>query len=59
MQTVKIVSCFGSQVDESTVIALNSEQKVLPFDMLNEMNKAVKEGVVLEKAVSMHHNLCY
>eukprot|EP00571_Detonula_confervacea_P007852 CAMPEP_0172328136 /NCGR_PEP_ID=MMETSP1058-20130122/60192_1 /TAXON_ID=83371 /ORGANISM="Detonula confervacea, Strain CCMP 353" /LENGTH=1251 /DNA_ID=CAMNT_0013045237 /DNA_START=1035 /DNA_END=4787 /DNA_ORIENTATION=- len=53
MQTVKIVSCLGSQVEESTIIALNSRNEVLSFNMLNELEQAVKEGI-MEKAGPMY-----
>jgi len=53
MQTISIVSCLGTQVEESTIIALNSRGEILPFDMLNELEHAVKEGI-MEKAGPMY-----
>ncbi|KAL7543135.1 hypothetical protein ACHAXR_012438 [Thalassiosira sp. AJA248-18] len=49
MQTMKIVSCLGSQVEESTIDALNARNEVLSFDMHEELPSAVKEGI-MEKA---------
>ncbi|KAL7529436.1 hypothetical protein ACHAXR_005476, partial [Thalassiosira sp. AJA248-18] len=49
MKTLKIISCFGNQIDDSTIDAINSGHQVLPFDMQNELQQAVKEGM-LEKA---------
>ncbi|KAL7531483.1 hypothetical protein ACHAXR_004068, partial [Thalassiosira sp. AJA248-18] len=49
MKTLKVVSCFGNQFEESTINAMNIGQHVLPFDMQNELLLAVKEGI-LEKA---------
>lgn len=53
MQTVKIVSCLGSQVEESTIELLNLGEQVLPCNMLNELDQAVKEGI-MEKAGPMY-----
>ena len=49
MKTVKIASCLGSQVEESTIEAMNSRQEILPFNMVHELHQAVKEGI-MEKA---------
>ena len=49
LQTVKIISCLGHQVEESTIIALDSRNKLLPFNMLAELPHAVAEGI-LDKA---------
>ena len=49
LQTVKIISCLGYQVEESTIVALDSSNKLLPFNMLAELPRAVAEGI-LEKA---------
>eukprot|EP00579_Thalassiosira_antarctica_P013053 CAMPEP_0201946684 /NCGR_PEP_ID=MMETSP0903-20130614/54545_1 /ASSEMBLY_ACC=CAM_ASM_000552 /TAXON_ID=420261 /ORGANISM="Thalassiosira antarctica, Strain CCMP982" /LENGTH=247 /DNA_ID=CAMNT_0048489789 /DNA_START=286 /DNA_END=1026 /DNA_ORIENTATION=+ len=49
MRTVKMLSCLGSQVEESTINALVSRNEVLSFNMQNELALAVKEGI-MEKA---------
>ena len=49
MQTIKIASCLGFQVEEDTITALNSDHEVLPFDMISQLELGVKEGI-LEKA---------
>ncbi|KAL7532255.1 hypothetical protein ACHAXR_009447, partial [Thalassiosira sp. AJA248-18] len=49
METLKVVSCFGNQIDNTTIELINSGHQVLPFDMQNELPLAVKEGI-LEKA---------
>lgn len=49
LQTVKIISCIGYQVEESTIMALDSRNKLLSFNMLSELPRAVAEGI-LEKA---------
>ncbi|KAL7523552.1 hypothetical protein ACHAXR_000231, partial [Thalassiosira sp. AJA248-18] len=41
METLKVVSCFGHQIEASTIDAMNSGQQVLPFDMQNELPLAV------------------
>jgi len=46
MQAVKIASCLGSQVEESTINALNSRNELLSFNMQNEMQLAVREGIM-------------
>jgi len=46
MKTLKIVSCLGSQVEKSTLELLNSDQEVLPFNMIDELHRAVKEGIM-------------
>ncbi|KAL7532473.1 hypothetical protein ACHAXR_004648, partial [Thalassiosira sp. AJA248-18] len=45
MQTLKIVSCFGSQVEESTIDVLNSSDEILHANMHEELQSAVKEGI--------------
>ncbi|KAL7526338.1 hypothetical protein ACHAXR_003613 [Thalassiosira sp. AJA248-18] len=37
MKTLKVASCFGNQIEESTIDVMNSGQQVLPFDMQNEL----------------------
>ena len=49
LETVKIISCLGYQVEESTITTLDSKNKLLPFNMLAELPQAVAEGI-LEKA---------
>ena len=49
MQTLKIVSCLGSQVEESTIELLNLDQQLTPFNMMDELDQAVKE-LIMEKA---------
>ncbi|KAL7533851.1 hypothetical protein ACHAXR_005483 [Thalassiosira sp. AJA248-18] len=49
IKTLKVLSCLGNQIEESTIHVMNSEHQVLPFDMQNELPLAVKEGI-LEKA---------
>ena len=49
LQTVKIISCLGYQIEESTIIALDSRNKLLSFNMLAELPQAVAEGI-LERA---------
>lgn len=49
MQTLQILSCLGSQVEESTIVALDSRISILSFDMRNELPLAVREGI-MEKA---------
>jgi predicted ATPase len=49
MKTLKIASCLGCQVEKSTIDALDSRNEVLPFSMLNQLELAIKEGI-LEKA---------
>ena len=51
-KTMEIVSCLGYQVEDSIIEALNSAKTLVPFDMLIEMDLAVKEGL-LEKAGPM------
>ncbi|KAL7534116.1 hypothetical protein ACHAXR_005644, partial [Thalassiosira sp. AJA248-18] len=46
METLKVVSCFGNQIDDSTIDVMNFEKQVLPFDMQNELPLAVKEGIL-------------
>lgn len=53
MQTLTIISCLGSQVEEYTLELLNSEQQVLSFNMLDQLQHAVNEGL-LEKAGPMY-----
>ena len=56
MQTVKIVSCLGSQAEESTLSLLNSGHhvhRIVPFDLLNQIEIAVNEGI-MEKVGSMY-----
>jgi predicted ATPase len=49
MQTLKVLSCLGSQVEESTIDALDFRNEVIPFNMWIELPAAVKEGI-LERA---------
>ena len=49
LQTIKIASCLGYQVEEDTIKSLNSNHEVLPFDMISQLEIGVKEGI-LEKA---------
>ena len=49
LQTVKIISCLGYQVEESTMEVLDSSNKLLSFNMLDELPRAIEEGI-LEKA---------
>ena len=49
MQTVKIMSCIGFQVEEVTFDALNSGNKLLSFNIHEQLKAAVEEGI-LEKA---------
>ncbi|KAL7533200.1 hypothetical protein ACHAXR_005661, partial [Thalassiosira sp. AJA248-18] len=49
MKTLQVISCFGNQIEASTIDIINSGQQVLPFDMQNELPLAIKEGM-LEKA---------
>eukprot|EP00581_Thalassiosira_minuscula_P014649 CAMPEP_0183717158 /NCGR_PEP_ID=MMETSP0737-20130205/10846_1 /TAXON_ID=385413 /ORGANISM="Thalassiosira miniscula, Strain CCMP1093" /LENGTH=1487 /DNA_ID=CAMNT_0025946545 /DNA_START=29 /DNA_END=4489 /DNA_ORIENTATION=+ len=49
MKALEIVSCLGYQIDESTIDLLNIGQKLLPFNMRNELELALKEGI-MEKA---------
>ncbi len=49
MLSLKIISCFGSQVEGPTIELLNLGQQVLSFDMKKELQLAVNEGI-LEKA---------
>lgn len=49
MLTLKVVSCLGSQVEESTIDALDSSNEVLSFNMQSQLPLAVHEGI-LEKA---------
>mmetsp|Transcript_12564 Transcript_12564/g.27248 ORF Transcript_12564/g.27248 Transcript_12564/m.27248 type:complete len:1558 (+) Transcript_12564:111-4784(+) len=53
MQTVTIVSCFGSQVDNSTIDLLNIGHQLLPFNMQDALELAIKEGI-LEKADTIY-----
>ena len=48
-KTLKIASCLGCRVEKSTVDALDSRNEVLPFSMLNQLELAIKEGI-LERA---------
>ena len=48
-QTLKIISLFRIQIEDSVVEQMNSGQQVLSFDMKPELDLAVKEGL-LEKA---------
>ena len=49
LQTVKIISCLGYQVEESTIEALDLKNTLLSFNMLEELPRAIEEGI-LEKA---------
>ena len=53
MQTMQVISCFGYQVVRATIHALDATQKVLPFCMLDQMELAIREGI-LEKAGPMY-----
>ena len=46
MQTVKVISCLGSQIEESTVELMNNRNSVLPFDMHGPLDQAIKEGIL-------------
>ncbi|KAL7532173.1 hypothetical protein ACHAXR_005679, partial [Thalassiosira sp. AJA248-18] len=53
MKTLKVVSCFGNQFEDSSIELMNSCHQVLPFDMHKELQLAVKEGI-LEKAGTVY-----
>lgn len=47
MQTLKVVSCFGHQIEESTIDVINSgPHRVLSVDMKTELRNAVEEGLL-------------
>lgn len=50
MKTVSVVSCFGSQIDESIINALNADNQVVPFDMIEQLKLAVQAGIMEQKA---------
>ena len=47
MQTLKIVSCLGIQFEDSTIVALNSGNGVLSFNMQDQLHLAVQEGILV------------
>jgi len=49
MKTLNIASCLGHQLEESTIVALNSRNEVLPFSMQHQLQLAIQEGI-MEKA---------
>lgn len=49
VQTLKILSCIGTQMDYSTIEMLNLNQQVLSFHMQDELDHAIHEGL-LERA---------
>jgi len=48
-KTLKVLSCLGCQVEESTIEALDSRNEILSFSIKEELPVAIEEGI-LEKA---------
>ena len=49
-KTVTVASCLGSQIEEWTIDSLNAENRVLPFDMKEQLKLAVGAGIMEQKA---------
>ena len=46
LETLKIISCLGCQVDVAIISMLNEEQQLLPINMEDTLHLAIQEGII-------------